>query len=132
MSPFSALPEPHPYANGCRGRCVRRLSDGLLCGATEAALIHFDPLPRRKVTVIEGESDEDPDFDRWLAETNEALADSIPDTMSPAQFRDQLTRIPLSELYTALPDYLAQAEPYDVQAGLARFNAWLDEQQGTR
>lgn len=38
-------------------------------------------------------------------------------------------RISLSELYAMLPDHLAETEPFDVQAGLARLNRWIDEQE---
>jgi hypothetical protein len=73
-----------------------------------------------------------PEFDTWLIAVNQDLLDSLPDGMSPAQFRDQITRQPLSELYAALPEYLDDAAPYDVEAGLARLNAWIDEQEGKR
>ncbi|MEV4638422.1 hypothetical protein AB0J80_13830 [Actinoplanes sp. NPDC049548] len=39
-------------------------------------------------------------------------------------------RISLTELYQALPDYLAEtAERFDVEAGLAELDAWIDEHE---
>ncbi|WP_430786909.1 hypothetical protein [Actinoplanes sp. G11-F43] len=37
-------------------------------------------------------------------------------------------RISLTDLYQELPEHLDSAEPYDVEAGLARFNTWIDSQ----
>jgi hypothetical protein len=38
-------------------------------------------------------------------------------------------RISLTDLYQALPEHLDTAEPFDVEAGLARLDAWIDGQQ---
>ena len=42
-------------------------------------------------------------------------------------------QISLTDLYQALPEHIANTEePFDVEAGLAELNAWIDEQPGTQ
>ncbi len=38
-------------------------------------------------------------------------------------------RISLRELYVLLAEHLAETEPFDVEAGLAELNRWIDEQE---
>jgi len=52
------------------------------------------------------------------------MTDEQQDTPQPVE------RISLTDIYQALPDYLDTAEPYDVEAGWAKLDAWIDTQTG--
>lgn len=49
----------------------------------------------------------------------------------PLNTADGAEEITLSELYQQLPSRLEETEPYDVEAGLARFTSWVAEQSTT-
>src|SRR5438552_4081349 len=48
----------------------------------------------------------------------------------PRNTADEPEGITLAELYKQLPGRLMEIEPYDVEAGLARFVRWVADQQG--
>jgi hypothetical protein len=59
---------------------------------------------------------------RRLREQDETMSNEQHETPQPVD------RVSLTEIYQALPEYLAVAkEPFDVEAGLSELDAWIDE-----